>query len=92
LVIRLGHRVVIVTGVLPLATGGLILGTQVTPTPSCLAVWLPLQIIGGAEIKSLLVGCLALRLPDFNRPQLSAEYTNSRPPDGFHSDDRAARH
>jgi MFS family permease len=56
LVTRVGHRAVIVTGGLVFATGQLILGTQVTPTPSYFTFWLPLQIIGGAAIGLLLVG------------------------------------
>ncbi len=56
LVTRVGHRAVIVTGGLVFAIGQLILGTQVTPAPSYLAFWLPLQIIGDAAIRLLLVG------------------------------------
>lgn len=56
LVTCVGHRAVIVTGGLVFAVGQLLLGTQVTPTPSYLAFWLPLQIIGGAAIRLLLVG------------------------------------
>jgi MFS family permease len=56
LVTRVGHRAVIVTGGLVFAAGQLLLGTQVTPTPSYLAFWLPLQILGGAAIGLLLMG------------------------------------
>lgn len=56
LVTRVGHRAVIVTGGLVFAVGQLVIGTQVTPTPSYLAFWLPLQVIGGAAIGLLFVG------------------------------------
>jgi EmrB/QacA subfamily drug resistance transporter len=55
-VTRVGHRAVIVTGGLVFAVGQLILGTQITPTPSYFSLWLPLQIIGGAAVGLLLVG------------------------------------
>ena len=56
LVTRVGHRAVIVSGGLIFAAAKMILATQITATPSWLAVWLPLQIIGGAAIGLLLVG------------------------------------
>jgi EmrB/QacA subfamily drug resistance transporter len=56
LVTRVGHRTVIVTGGLVFAAGQLWLSTQVTASPSYLAFWLPLQIVGGAAIGLLLVG------------------------------------
>ncbi len=56
LVTRVGHRAVIMTGGLVFALGQFVLGLQVTPAPSYLAFWLPLQIMGGAAIGLLLVG------------------------------------
>jgi MFS family permease len=56
LVTSVGHRAVIVSGALVFAGVQLLLGTQATETPSYLAFWLPLQIIGGAAIGLLLVG------------------------------------